>query len=461
MVNKNKQMSYITKGAMGAMMLLLVAGAKAQVTPPATPVVNEFSVRQAVDYAKKNSIRVKNALLDIRMQQEKNREITSQALPQLSGSGTFNDYLKIPTNLLPAEIAGGPAGTYIPVQFGTKYNVTGGFDASQILFDGQVFVGLQARKTSIDFYSKISDITVEMINLNVQKIYYQLVVGKEQIEKIDANIERSQKLYSDTKAMFDQGFKERLDVDKAQVQLNNLQTEKIKAQNQLDAGYAGLKFLMNMPQKEKLVLTDTLSEDKIKSDLLVTDYNYKDRNEFQLLELQKKLNEYNVRRYKLSYIPTLSAFGSYQKNAQRTSFDFFKGGDNRQWFTTALIGVKLSVPIFDGFAKRSRVNQAKIDLQKTENSIQNMKDSIDYDVVQANQKITAALLTMDNQKRNMELAEKVYNTTRIKYDQGLGDNLEVYNAQADLKVAQNDYYSAVYDAIVAKLDYQKAIGKLQ
>ncbi len=441
------------------LLVLVSLGTLAQ-TPVQAPVINEFSVKQAVDYAMKNTAKVKNALIDIQIQKEANREITAQALPQISGTGTFNDYLKIPTSLLPAEVFGGTAGTFVPVQFGTKYNVTGSLDASQILFDGQVFVGLQARKTSIQLATKQKDITAEMINVNVQKIYYQLVVGKQQMTSIDANIERSQKLYSDTKAMFDQGFKERLDVDKAQVQLNNLQTEKIKAQNRLDAGYASLKFLLNMPQKDQLILTDTISEDQIKTNVLNNEYNYSDRNDFQLLEINKKLNQYNVKRYKLSYIPTLSAFANYQKNAQRTDFDFFKGGSDHPWFTTSLVGIKLSVSIFDGFAKRSRVNQAKLALQKTENSIEELKESIDNDVVQANQSLTAALLTMDNQKRNMNLAEKVYNTTRIKYDEGLGDNLEVYNAQADLKVAQNDYYSAVYDAIIAKIDYLRAIGKI-
>lgn len=419
--------------------------------------VNEFSVQQAIDYAMTNSAKVKNALLDIQLQKEQNREITSAAFPQLNGSFNLNDYLEVPTSLLPAEIAGGPAGTYIPVKFGTKYNATGGLDLSQILFDGQVFVGLQARSTAIKLAEAQKSVTAEMINVNVQKIYYQLVIGHQQMTTIDANIDRLKKLVNDTKAMLDQGFMEKLDLDKANVQLNNLETEKIKAQNQLNAGYASLKFLMNMPQADSLVLTDSVTDDQIKKDVLNNEYNYADRKEFQLLELNKKMNEFNIRRYKLSYIPTLSAFANYQKNAQRQKFDFFKDGS---WFTTSLIGVRLNVPIFDGFNKRAKINQAKLQLQKTENNINELKSSIDNDVVQANQKLTAAFLTMDNQKRNMELAEKVYNTTKIKYDEGIGSNTEVYNAQADLKVAQNNYFSARYDAVIAKIDYLKATGKI-
>jgi len=419
--------------------------------------INSFTVQQAVDYAKQNSVQVKNALLDYQVQKQTNREITSVAYPQISASGNFNDYLVIPTSLLPAEIAGGPAGTYFPVKFGTKYNASGGFDVSQLLFDGQVFVGLIAPGVALKFYEKQTEITEEMINVNVQKIYYQLVVGKQQMTSVDANIGRFEKLLKDTKEIYKQGFAERLDLDKVSVQLNNLQTEKIKIQSQLDAGNAGLKFLMNMPQKELLLLTDSITEDKIKENILADNYKYEDRKEYQFLTIAKQLNEFNVRRYKLSYLPVLSAFGNYSKNAQRQKFDFFKGG---QWFTTSLIGLRLSVPIFDGFAKSARVQKAKIEVQRSNNTIEQLKSSIDNDVAQARLKITASVVTMDNQKRNIELAEKVYNTTKIKYEQGLGNNQEIYNAQTELKIAQNNYYSALYDAIIAKIDYQKATGKL-
>ncbi len=433
------------------LLLIVTAGAaNAQKT-------NEFSVKQAVDYAMQNSVQVRNALLDIKIQQQTNKEFTSAALPQINGSVGVNDYLDIPTSLIPAEFTGGPAGTYIPIKFGTKFNSTAGIDVSQLLFDGQVFIGLKARSAIVKFYERQADVTKEMIKVNVNKIYYQLVVGKRQLTSIDANIERFEKLLNDTKEIFKNGFAEKLDVDKVSVQLNNLKTEKVKVENQLAAGNSGLKFLLNMPQKDVLVLTDTLSEDELKQNVLDKNVDYKNRKEFQLLEIAKTLNKYNIKRYQLSYLPSLAAFGSYNKNAQRAEFDFFNDGP---WFTTSLIGLKLQVPIFDGFAKRARINRAKLELKKTENNIEQLKASIDTDVEQANIKITSALLTVDNQKQNMELAEKVYNTTKKKYEQGLGSNQEIYNAQTELKVAQNNFYGALYDAIIAKIDYLKATGKL-
>lgn len=418
----------------------------------------EFSAAQAVDFAKKNSVQVRNALLDIRIRQQGNREITASAYPQISGTINATKYIDLPTSLIPAEFFGGPAGEFIPVQFGTKYNGTYGFTIDQLLFDGQVFVGLQARRASIDFYTAAAQVTEEQIKANVYKIYYQLVVGQKQISTIDANIARTEKLLHDTKALFDNGFREKLDVDKTSVNLANLQTERIKVENSLKTGYIGLKYLMGMPVSAELVLTDTLSDEAIRQNILADSVRYEDRKEFQLLQSQVKLNKYDIKRHQFTYIPTVRLTGNYSRNAQRNSFDFFKGG--RDWFTITYIGLSINVPIFDGFAKDSRIKSARLALEKTENQMNDLKNQIDQEVKTAETNMSDAIITLDVQRKNMDLANEVYNQTKIKYDNGLGSNLEITNAEADLRTAQNNYYTALYDAIIARIDYLKAIGKL-
>jgi outer membrane protein len=454
-------------------MVLLSAGVFAQQK-------NEFNVKQAVDYATKNATQVKNALLDVKVQEQVNRQITSAAYPQINGSIGTTHYPNIPVQSLPNFISpatyqvlvdeavkngagntitfpnGGDFGT-IAAQFGVPWTASAGVDLSQLLFDGQVFVGLKARGAVLDFYKKTAEVTQEQIKANVMKIYYQLVVGKSQLTSLDANIERFEKLLKDIREIYKNGFAERLDIDKVQVQLNNIKTEKEKIVNALTAGNSGLKFLMGMPQQEELVLTDTLSDESLKDNILNEAYDYKNRKEFQLLTVAEQLGNYNISRYKLSKIPTVAAFGSFSKNAQRSSFNFFGKGD---WFTTSLIGIKIAVPIFDGNRKNALIQQSRYELQKTQNNIEQLKQSIDYDVAQSRIKMTSALLTMDNQKQNTVLAENVYNTTKKKYEQGLAKNEEIYNAQAELKIAQTNYYSSLYDAITAKIDWLKAAGKL-
>jgi outer membrane protein TolC len=301
-----------------------------------------------------------------------------------------------------------------------------------------------------------ADVTKEQIKANVYKIYYQLVVGQRQIGTLDANIANYEKLLHDTREIYKNGFAEKLDVDKVQVQLSNLQTQKLKAQNQIDAGTEGLKFLMNIPQKDQLILTDTLSDEELKANILDENYNYQDRKEYQQLETLMELGKYNVKRYRLSKLPTVSLAANYSKSAQRQEFDFFKG----PYFTSSFIALRINVPIFDGGARNANIATAKLNLLKMDNNLSQLKSSIDNDVAQSRINMKSAILTMDTQKKNIDLAQQVYNSTKLKYEQGLGSNQEISTAQADLVTAQNNYYSALYDAIIAKIDYQKAAGKL-
>lgn len=423
-----------------------------------TPTKHAFTIQQAVEYAAKNNVQVKNALLNIQSQQQTNREITASALPSITGSAGITDYITIPTSLLPGEIFGQPTGTYIPVRFGTKYNSSATIQLQQLLFDGQVFIALQARATSIEFQTKNKEVTEEVIKTNIHKIYYQLVLSKTQLDLLDANIARLEKLKHDAGELYKNGFAEKLDMDKISVQLANLQTEKTKALNSISIGYLGLKTLMGMPVKDTLVLLDKINDEQIREDFSNdTVYQYTDRKEFQYLSLGKKLNEFNIKRYQLSYIPTLSLTGLYSKNAQRNKFDIFGKGD---WFSTAYVGVNLSIPIFDGFARSARIKRARIDLKQTENQLDNLKLSIDSEVEQSKINFKSALATMITQKKNMELAEAVYNQTKKKFEVGTGSNTEITAAQTDLVTAQTNYISSLYSAIIAKVDYQKATGKL-
>jgi len=440
---------------------------------------HEFSIQQAIDYASKNNMQVKNALLDVKYQEQVNREVTSRAYPGINASlgTTYNPNVAtqvIPNFISPATYQvlvdegvkdgnGNPIVMpndfgFIAAQFGTKYSASAGISLSQILFDGQVFVGLQARDATMNFARKNAEITEEAVRTNIYKVYYQLVVSKTQVELLDSNISLLEKLLKDTRIIYENGFAEKLDVDKVNVQLTNLQTEKRKVLNTISNGYYGLKLLIGMPIRDQLVLTDTLSADQIKEGVLENSaYDYKDRKDYQYAQIGKQLNEYNIRRYKLSQIPTVSLNGQYAKSAQRNKWNFFGKGD---WFTVSSVSLNISVPIFNGFYTKSKIQQARIDLQKTENQISALEISIDQQVETAKNNFSSAIINMDYQQRNMELAEKVYQQTKKKYEVGTGSQTEINTAQTDLKTAQTNYITALYDAIIAKVDFMKATGKL-
>ncbi len=421
--------------------------------------LSSFSVKDAISYASKNNVQVKNALLDLQIQQQSNKALTAGALPNISGSASTTAFFQTPVTIVPGEFFGGAPGSTLAVSFTPKYNASASVQLKQVLFDGTIFIGLKARQATIDYYQKAIDITEENIRVNIYKIYYQLVVSKTQMQQLDANISRAEKLLNDSKIMFQNGFQEALDVDKATVQLSNLQTQKLSAQINIDNGYLGLKFLLGMPIRDSLVLTDGFTEDDLKNTVLDdTTHRYEDRNDFQSLQLGKQLGEYNIKRYKYSYWPTANLNGAFQKNAYDNKYNFFmKEGT---WYPTSYAGLSVSIPIFSGFEKDANLKKSKLQLIQTENQIENLKISIDNDIAQSQNKFRAALITVDFQKKNMGLAESVYNQTKKKYESGLASNTDITIAQTDLVNAQTNYINALYEAILAKIDHAKAVGKL-
>ncbi|MBN8788901.1 MAG: TolC family protein [Terrimonas sp.] len=417
-----------------------------------------FTLQQALDYARKNNMQVKNALIDIQIQQQVNREVTGRAYPQISASGSLVYNAQLPVSLVPAEFFGGQPGTFEKLAFGVKWGATGGVSLNQLLFDGQVFIGLKARNTLIEFATTKEAITEEAIRANITKIYYQLVAGKTQIDLLDANISLLDKLQHDTKIMFDNGFAEQLDIDKLTVQIANLQTEKISALNQIQNGMLGLKVLMGMPVKDALILIDTITDEQIKDGLLdAGNFDYSQRKDFQYADLGVKLGEFDVRRYKLAKLPTLSLNGYYNKNAQRNKFDFLGKGD---WFGISAITLQLQIPLFTGFSANARIQQANLSLQQSINQREALKNDIDNEITTAKNNFSTAVSTLDYQKKNMQLAETVFNQTKKKFEVGTGSNTEIIQAQTDMKAAQTNYINALYNAIIARVDYIKATGKL-
>jgi len=277
------------------------------------------------------------------------------------------------------------------------------------------------------------------------------------MDQIDANIENQQAQLHSSTEMFKNGFAEQLDVDKASVQLANLETEKLNLQLNVDNGYLGLKVLLGMPVRDSLQFTDTLTYDMIRNGVLGDDYKYSDRRDFQLLMINKTLGEYNVKRYQKAYIPSLNFTASYQQNQYETKFDLTAP---MSWFPASYYGLNLNIPIFDGFYKAANIRQARLQLQQTENNIDSLKNRIDNDVRQSQLQFSSALATLDFQKKNMDLAQKVYDQTRKKFEQGLGSNTEITTAFSDERTAQYNYFNALYSAILARVDYLNAIGKL-
>jgi len=444
------------------------------------PQVYEITAKDAVDIAFKNVNDLKNARLDYKIAEAKNKEITGLALPQVSGTLQGNHYLSLPLIQFPdatesfiyqvlkdngvKDGSGTPITKTVDptvrnVSFFTPWNVNAGLSLNQLLFEPQVFVGLQARKELLVNSDLQIKVTEDKIKETVYKSYYAVLISQKQLLFVEESIKRLEKLASDQNEMFKNGFVERLDIDKTTVTLNNTRTAETQLRNAVIIGLAVLKMNLGLSQSDNLILKDSLTADYIKENILDDTFKYENRNEVKLLNSAVKLQGFDVRRYKLSYYPTVSAFYNFQKNGQRRAD---QGGNDKPWFwyNTNLIGLSVNVPIFDGFQKKYKIRQSQFTLEKVQNTLDQAIKGIDLEKTVAKNTLTNAILTMDAQESNMQLAERVYNTVKKKYEQGVGSSFEILQADTEFQQAQSNYFRALYDAIVAKISYQKALGKL-
>jgi outer membrane protein len=438
----------------------------------------ELTVKEAVELAYKNVFELKNAELDYKIQEAKNREIFGQALPQVSGNISANRYLQLPKILFPdatstavysilkAEGVSGSGGPIVnvpdpalrEVSFQQPWNTSIGATVTQLLFQPDVFVGLQARKTALELNEAIIGQTKEKIKDSAYKRYYAILIVQKQLHFLNESVIRLEKLYHDDSIMFKNGFAERLDLDKVQVQLNNLRTAQSTVESAVTLSYAYMKFALGLSQKDTVVLKDDLTVENIKQGLLDESFSYDNRAEIKTLTVLEQLQKLDVKRYKMGYLPTASLSGNYSVNGMGQKFFTDK---STFWLKSSYVGVNINVPIFSGFQRKYKIEQAQLNLQKAQNNIENVKQAIDFEQVATKESLKNALFNLDIQERNLDLALRVYNTTKLKFEQGLGSSFEVLQSDSDYQQAQSNYFNALYNATVAKISYQYSLGKLQ
>jgi outer membrane protein len=421
----------------------------------------EFSLQAAIDYAIKHNANYLNAELDVKLAKYKKNEMLGIGLPQIGASADVKDYFEIPTSLLPGQFFGAPAGTFIPVKFGTQYQAIGGVSVSQIVFNSDYIVGLKAAKELKVLSEKSVARTRTETIVTVTKAYYTSLINKERLKTLDANIVRITKLYNDTKALNQNGFVEKIDVDRLELTMNNLTIEREKIARLVGITETLLKFQMGYDVKQPITLTDELKADQLQDIDILQDLkvNYDARNEYSLLQTQLKLNSIELNRYRYQFLPSLVAYGSYNKQAQRTKFDFTDA--TQKWFPIGILGATLNVPIFAGGQKYYKIQQARINIIKTNNTINNVKSLIEVEVTTNSISYKNAYASLLMQKKNKELAVSIYETSKKKYEAGVGSNLEVVTAETALKESETNYVNAIYDLMMAKIDLDRSLGNIK
>jgi outer membrane protein len=424
-----------------------------------------LSLDACYDYALKHSYTIKNSQLDVLIQQAQVDQTKAAALPHINGKFDFNDFNIPQRSFVDASSfdpsGQTPKGTIIPIAFTLPYAASGGITTSQTIFDGSVMVALQARKAVMELAHQNNKVTEENLRYNIFKAYNSLVVVYHQLDILKSSLKIARSLEHDITVTRDNGMAEKIDVERTSVQVNNLATDSLRISNVLTLSEQVLKYQIGMDINTPIVLTDTVIESHKNSakSLLVQDEDYMRVPEFGLAVTGLKLNEYNVKRYRLSALPSLSGFWSYGSNYGATfARDLFSF--DKYWASSTL-GLSLNVPIFNGFVRVNQVREAKLNVEKSHNNIELMKQTIDFQSASARTSLKNALLQIQSLERNNDLSNDVLDLAQKKYKAGVGSNLEVTQAQTDLLRSQNTYFTALLDVMNGEADLKKALGLLK
>jgi outer membrane protein len=428
---------------------------------------NAYTLQAAIDYALANNGTHQNVIVDQQLAEMKRKEIRGIGLPQIGGSFDVTNMFIIPTQLIPADafdfskfIPGAPSptpGTYNAVQFGIQYNATAGITLSQLIFSSDYIVALQASKA----YQELSQVNVNRsaveTKLNVTKAYYNVLVSRERSKMLDIQLTKLKKLQEDVKVMNDNGLVEKLDLDRITLAYNNLLAEQEKVAKLVGLTEYLLKFQIGLNLNEAMSLSDSLAP--VESAQIVNPVsNYAGRYDYVMAETALKLQGLELRRQKLKYLPTLAAFGTYSQSAMRPELNLLA---NEKWYPTGIVGIKMSIPIWDGGQTYFIRQQARLNVAKAENNLKMMKSVVDLEVQSSTTIYNNAVVSLNTQNKNIELAKEVYDATKVKYEQGVGSISEVLDAETALKEAQINYYDALYQYHVAKAEYDKATGTIK
>ncbi|WP_035464074.1 TolC family protein [Algoriphagus vanfongensis] len=438
-----------------AFLSMVVAG-NAQETLPLT-------LQEALNYSLENNVNVKNAQLETLISKATVKETTAEGLPQVNGSYEFNYNPSIPVMFLPNEPPfGDPSipGDVIPARFGLSYSSSLGANLRQMIFDGSFFVGLRAAKT----YRQLTDLdlvkTENDVIESVKKAYFGVLVNEERIRLSESNLARIDSLLEETRALNEAGFAEKIDVSRIQVQRNNTYSQLERSLTALEVSKQVLKLQMGLPMEYDVELVETLLElnpiDEINA--LMVDEGI-ERVEVSQLETNLELTRLDLKNNHAQYMPSIDFVANAQRSGAGNTMDAVFNSDN--WFGSSLLGVSMSIPIFDGLSKSARIQKNRIQLQQLENQRFFLNESIKNEVFTAKTNLKNDLNILRVQQENLDLAQEVYDMAKIKYNEGVGSNLEVTEANADLIEAEINYLSALYDGLVAKVDLEKALGLLK
>ena len=418
-----------------------------------------LSLAEAQDYAVRNSYNVKSSLYDVEMARRKIKENLSYGFPQVDATVDYTYYIALPTSLIPGYFIGDTVNEFAELQFGTKNNVTAGITLNQLIFDGRYFIGLEYAKIFEQVSEENLEKSMEDVKVAVTTTYYNILVGEAAIKVLDSTLIVLEKTRYETGEMFKEGFAEKTDYDQLTLTVTDIQNSKNSLKRQNETGYKLLNYQLGIDLDQQVVLTETLDEliDKATLSALVDQpFNLEQHVDYRLISSQEKMKYLSLRNEKAAYFPTLNGFLFFQENAQRDQFDFFD--PDQPWFYNSATGVSMKIPVLSSGYRKSRVSQAKLDLEKVRIAKTQVAEGLELTTFQARTEFQTALENYMREKMNVELSLEIYQRALAKYNEGVATSVELTQQHNQFFDSERKYFQTVLSLLDAKNRLDKALG---
>lgn len=417
-----------------------------------------FNLDEAISYAMENSYVLDNSGQDVNIAQKQVWEAISTGLPQVSGSANYNWFLNLPVSLVPGEFFGGDPGTYIPVKFGQDFNSDFGLSINQLIFDGSYIVGIGSAQLYVDLAKQTYEKTEINIRDAVTQAYYMVLISIRYKEVMQESYDNTKELYNETKIYFENGLRESQDVDQLKILLKNAENEMLRSDRELEVARIVLKYTMGYPLDSAIQLTD-----KIESFVLplVQDQNRYQLDiashiDYRLASSNFQVSEKLLKLEKVAYLPSLSGFYSYTRTAYSNNANLFK----EQWFPSSLVGFQASIPIFNSGMKRSRVQQAQMELEKAATNKIQTERTLQKDYLTAKAEMQTARERFLNDRENRDLARSILDKSQIKFNNGMISSAELSQQESQYISAFQSLVNSTLQLLQADLNLKKAAGAL-
>ena len=408
----------------------------------------KLTLTDAVNYGLKNHTEIQNKILGETYAKAQLIETRSIGIPQISANLQFIDNIEKQVFVFPVN------GNPTPIRVGNTFVSTGTIQATWLAFDATYFLGLKAAAAFTELAKIQTNLTKRDVCINVTKAYHLVLITKENVGLLTQNIKTIESILYQTEGYYKNGFVEKVDVDRLRLSLSNLNAQLDALSDQVQVTEKLLKFTMGMPIDADIELTDNLES------LYTTEIEHNDlkadakqRIEFQLLQNQLTLAQLDKKRFEISKYPNLVLFGNYQQNNFGDKLDY------STWYGNSFWGLKIGIPIFSGFNNKAQLIKRNVTIDQTLNNIAMFENSVNLEASVALTKYHRSLKAIENQKKNLILANEIIAITNSKLKEGVGSNLEIANAQQELKTSQTNYLNSIYDLLNAQIELKKAYGK--